>query len=241
MFTMSLQQYQEAAHDLIGNTAAAQQWVPEIVQEAGGEAVVRERCGIPAGCPNLATHEWERFLFCKEHAPNNAVPIGEPPMSKPAPVKVPETPPALREARQAEAKPEVLAPPIVGDADVNSETSRSYPRINAPRPRPPVDQLKPVVAGEVPIVSEKVPIVSEKPPVVPENKPVVSGNVPDVSPAALPNSAVKSGPPLEEMKYADLRDLASGLGIHPIGKSAAALRELIAAKSVPKNAWYSAP
>lgn len=215
MFTMSLQQYQEAAHDLIGNTAAAQQWVPEIVQEAGGEAVVRERCGIPGGCRNLATHEWERFLFCKEHAPNNAVPIGEPPLPKPAPVKLPEARPVLKEARQEEAKKEVLPPPAVADSNVSSETSRSYPRINVPRPRPPSDQLKPFVAAGEPAKAS-----------------------PDASPiteAALPiGEEVKVWASLAEMSYADLRDKASELGIHPVGKSAANLRELIAAKTEPQ-------
>src|ERR1700686_4204029 len=122
-FKMSIDQYQGAAHDLIGSTEPNQQWVPEFVRESG-DAAPQERCGIPAGCGNVATHIWDRFLYCEEHAPINAVRIGEPPLPKPVPVKVPEPQPTLREFRPPEAKREVLPPPAVGSADVSSETGR---------------------------------------------------------------------------------------------------------------------
>jgi hypothetical protein len=123
---MTMEEYTAAKDDIVGNTAPNQQWVPDIVPEAEA-APGRGKCGIPAGCrlgpggrPADAEFIWDRHLFCRGHAPNNASPIDDQVIplfeapATPAPKDDPEPVPTADQ-------PRVLPPPPVADEEVRAE------------------------------------------------------------------------------------------------------------------------
>lgn len=141
VFKMPMEDYMADMHDVVGNTAPAQQWVPEFVPEPATLASPG-RCSIPAGCQKPAGYIWDRHLFCSDHAPNNAVSLidGSPKLagSAPAPAApapVSEERPAIDEV--AEEPIVQFSPPPVGSEDVEGAT-RS-PRVQTqPAPAPEV-------------------------------------------------------------------------------------------------------
>jgi hypothetical protein len=123
---MTMEEYTAAKDDIVGNTAPNQQWVPDIVPEAEA-APGRGKCGIPSGCrlgvgghPADAEFIWDRHLFCRGHAPNNASPIDDQviPLSEAPPAPAPKDAP---EPKPPVEQPVVMPPPAVADEEVRAE------------------------------------------------------------------------------------------------------------------------
>lgn len=138
-FPMSLQDYFQAAHDICGNTAGGQQWVPIFVEEASSAAQpARPKCDR---CSRPSVAVWDRYPYCAVHAPNNAtwydeserpagttvVPAAE---SGPAPDVLPRVDerltPKINEG-EVELERETLAPPVMGTAEENATGPREIP------------------------------------------------------------------------------------------------------------------
>jgi hypothetical protein len=147
IFKMSLQDYMNAAHDLCGNTIAGQQWVPEFVMEAGAQAQARPKCDR---CQKPSVAIWDRFPFCEDHAPANAVWYDESqrpaPTAAPAPTNSPDvlpkvneppmTPGVVDKRAQADLPREQLAPSFVGSEEETAGAATG-PKAPVVMPDPP--------------------------------------------------------------------------------------------------------
>jgi hypothetical protein len=76
VFKMTQADYEAASEDILGNTAAGQQWVPKIdmqpafVVQQQQQQAPRPKCDR---CSKPSVARWDRYDYCAEHAPNNAV------------------------------------------------------------------------------------------------------------------------------------------------------------------------
>lgn len=235
VFKMPVEAYQRDAHDLIGNTGSGQQWVPELIQEAGATIGRFERCMAFGGCAKPATQVWDKFTYCDEHAPNNALPIdgSEPnhaPTTTPPPVtRGEDVRPTVTEAEATDAPRETLIP-YVGTTDESSETARParpepYQRINAPRakqgevmPRPAIDGPAPV--GAVPRKAEFTDphgVLAAPGPESEVEKPAAGAKAVDVIANVVVDRLL---PVLTERMTTQIDNVLSGL-LKPIGRSPA--------------------
>lgn len=173
IFLMSLEEYARSAYDLIGNTTAAQQWVPEFKVDDSPSIVSRGLCGIPSGCKlgpkgvkAEAEYRWESNLFCAGHAPNNAKPLydgASPIWSAPvqpvveadvqAPIIQKKATDAATDAGDEYTPPETLAPPLIGSEDEGKEPDAT--RIEKPVPMP--EMPKKAAPQETPRIPEPKP------------------------------------------------------------------------------------
>lgn len=128
LFKMTLEDYFASAFDLCGNTTAGQQWVPVFVEEASSTAQpARPKCDR---CAKPSVAIWDRFPYCEDHAPNNAVwydesqrPAGgataAPAASGPTGDVLPRVDerltPKINEG-EVELPRETMAPPVMGTA-----------------------------------------------------------------------------------------------------------------------------
>jgi hypothetical protein len=68
LFRLTMKEYADFAHDIVGQTAPGQQWVPELIgNESAPQSAKCDRC------PKAAIAIWDRFYFCGDHAPDNAI------------------------------------------------------------------------------------------------------------------------------------------------------------------------
>lgn len=170
VFRMSLEDYMNASHDLCGNTIAGQQWVPEFVPEVGAQAQARPKCDR---CTNPSVAIWDRFPFCAEHAPSNAVWYDDndrakfgvapaqpspaptaPVATSPAPEIVKDTLPVVVEPgvkvteKEKELPPEHLPPPFMGStAETAGEPGPTTPPVTTP---PEPVETEPVTTAGAP-------------------------------------------------------------------------------------------
>jgi hypothetical protein len=174
IFKLSLDQYMAHAHDLIGNTLGAQQWVPEFISEAPSVSHPRGKCDR---CPKPATAKWQSHLFCDEHAPNNAeffdgrapaatgavsAPVIEPRLAQDVrpkldePTELPQeqmAAPSIGTARENVGQPAVtepvVVPPPAAAAPQPPVASPPPPAAEAPKARPAVEVITEAVVEKV--------------------------------------------------------------------------------------------
>lgn len=198
MLRLSLEDYMKDAHDLIGNTAGAQQWVPEFGEDVtplAGQSL----CSIPAGCrlgldgrAATATHIWGQYLFCEEHAPANAARLdGQPSLTSvppPAPTMAADVPPVLKEQKaQIELPPEHLPPPAVANEDVDKK-----PAPAAPAPAPTVASAPVAPAPSASIPPSGGSVAPEPQPEKSKAVDVIAAAVASALAQALPNALAAS-------------------------------------------------
>lgn len=137
-FIMTMAEYGEAAHDIVGNTAPNQQWVPIFVPEPVGAGTRAVKCCIPAGCATPAEYVIGSDFYCPAHAPLNAVHM------------------STGEARGDTPAPAMAAPEIVRDV---------APKINEPGGDAPVEQMRSTIGTESETAPENLtlPIALQKP------------------------------------------------------------------------------
>jgi hypothetical protein len=128
-FRMSLNDYLEAAHDICGNTAPGQQWVPVLVADVSTKPA-RPKCDR---CAKPSVAIWDRFPFCADHAPANATWYDEAAhqewlklnpataVARPSETATPDVLPTMQEKmspgvtdKNDELPPEEMAAPIMG-------------------------------------------------------------------------------------------------------------------------------
>jgi hypothetical protein len=231
VFKMSLADYDQAAHDIAGNTAGSQQWVPEFIPELDAP-LTKSRCGIPSGCPNDATHIWDKFLFCALHAPLNAVPLdGVAPTiveaTAPALILIPpapDTPPVMQEKGDIELPTEHMPPPAVASEEVNEEAHRSPACLPRPVPKP-ATTATPVVVTPVKApdgAPKAVDVIADA--VMERILPVLTKRIEELLPRPTKKTLRRPS------EFRRLQAQASELGINSFQKSAPVLRRLIAEK-----------
>jgi hypothetical protein len=128
VFQMTQADYEAAADDILGNTAAGQQWVPKVSapmfspQQSQASAAPRPKCDR---CQKQSVARWDRYDYCAEHAPNNAVWFDENEHiawlaeSHPAasgPSVEPDSGPGVTDPKNLELPQEQLPPPFAGSA-----------------------------------------------------------------------------------------------------------------------------
>lgn len=127
VFKMTQADYEAAADDILGNTAAGQQWVPKIdtqpafVVQQQQQQAPRPKCDR---CPKPSVARWDRYDYCAEHAPNNAVWFDEnehiawlagPRVAESGPSAEPEGGPGVTEPDGLPL--EQMPPPFAGSAE----------------------------------------------------------------------------------------------------------------------------
>lgn len=169
-FEMTLEDYMVNRHDLIGNPAAGQQWVPEFVPKASNDAFQsRGKCSSPqcrlgtGGSVAEADYISGRSLFCATHAPNDALPLydGAPPIGL-LPANAPTLQPEVEDVRPnliergasaamvdqggADAPKEVLTPQVGTTTELESVTPVGGIETPVPMPNFPKKATAPVTA-----------------------------------------------------------------------------------------------
>jgi hypothetical protein len=246
-FSMSLPDYMASAHDLIGNTAANQQWVPEFISSVGPADA--HRCDR---CPKPATALWNNFYFCDDHAPDNATYLdgsGEtvgnrkgrssPPKPVANPPKVDESisPGVTDDKKDPELAREDMQPPSIGTEREDAERAEAGPETDAELPPlPPQMKEKPAEAKAEP--------AAKQPAAAPQSVTEIAGAVVEqllpkldtiiAAKVAAASKAVKDAKPKKksrpESEFTKLQAQAKKLEINSFGKNAAQLRAEIAAK-----------
>jgi hypothetical protein len=247
---MSLEEYLANAHDIVGNNAPNQQWVPEFVaiQAKGGASHKCDRCQKPA------TATSDRFFFCDEHAPNDAMKLdGSGPMkasaAKPAPTQQPDThqpveervskpveehrelpqehlpPPQIGTAREAGPGPKTEAGVVVLKEEPKPGDIAPNGAVTEPRGNPAVEpEQHPAVAIIAAAVVEKI---------IPKISEIVDEKLAAFRPPPQ-TSKKKSKPDKTHQAPSEFRQLqqrAAVLGINSFGKNTEQLRTAIAEKA----------
>lgn len=134
VFKMTQADYEAASDDILGNTAAGQQWVPKIdmqpafVVQQQQQQAPRPKCDR---CPKPSVARWDRYDYCAEHAPNNAVWFDEnehiawlagPRVAESGPSVEPESGPGVTEPDGLPQ--EQMPPPFAGSAAEEAAITR---------------------------------------------------------------------------------------------------------------------
>jgi hypothetical protein len=249
IFRLSLDDYQRDAHDLIGNTSAGQQWVPEIVPAVAEN--VPKKCGV---CGKPAVAQWDKYFYCEEHAPNNATffdarpqpVVAQPKVEAPQPEKL--TPGIIEKHPGDEDLPqEELPAPAIGTAREEGTPETQTIGHVAPILQPlKTGDLQPPKPGEISKDSSRPAAVQTDKPSAKEvietiTAGVVSAIIPKLDAMVADKVAnmaktLRSGPkkpskppaPRPETEFTKLQKQAKSLGINSFGKNKEQLKQAIA-------------
>jgi hypothetical protein len=249
IFQMTMQDYLEHAHDVVGNTAPSQQWVPEFVPLAPKAG--HQKCDR---CPKHAVARWDRFFYCEDHAPDNAVYLdGSGTVKKAAPAAAqPEKPdvgPVVDERlsgpveQEKELPAEHMAAPAIGGENEDRPPAQTEAGVFVPDPekkQPASEPSKPEAkAEELPPAEKPQNAVQAIAAAVvetlrPELQAIVQTQV-AAAVKAIEHKGKKKPEkkPRPETEFTQLQKKAKDLGINSFGKNKEQLRTAIAEKENP--------
>jgi hypothetical protein len=253
IFQMTMHDYLENAHDVVGNLQPSQQWVPEFVPLAPKAG--HQKCDR---CSKHAVARWDRYFYCEEHAPDNAVYLDGSGSVKKAPTgagrEAPLTPdvaPVVEERlsgpveEERELPTEHMAAPAIGGENedrppVQTEAGTFVPEKKAaaeptkpgltPPPEPKAVELPTDKAQNVIIAITEGVLKA----VMPRLDDIVSVKIAAATKALEHRGKKKpERKPRPETEFTKLQKQAKELGINSFGKNKEELRSEIAAKQEP--------